>query len=174
MSAARSLSTSKARSPSTTAKESAAKQGHARQSHPDQSPTTINNAFTVIVPDEKKRQRILQQAKNEEKAYEQHKRSNRPTHVSMKPRRLGDGSAEDHPTSLPEVRTRQQRQLSTKGPFQAAQNVRAQRAKAAEAAEKKLESMKLDARRKAEKKETAKDDVDAESLRAKRLQFLGL
>jgi len=81
---------------------------------------------------EKKRERILTQAKKEEAAYESHKRSTRLTHVQMQPQRLGSG--EERLSSLPDVRARQQRQLtqqSKHGPFRAAENVRNTRLQAA-------------------------------------------
>jgi len=133
-----------------------------------------NTAFTVFCPDEKKRERILKQAEKEEAAYESHKRSTRLTHVQMQPRRLGSG--EERLSSLPDVRARQQRQLTQHGPFRAAENVRNARRQAAKEEETQLQLKKQGAREKAEQnisKSAKNETVDAATLRLKRLQFLG-
>jgi len=134
-----------------------------------------DSAFSVIFPDEKKRQQIMKQAQKEEDAYEAHKRSSRLTHISEPPRRLGSGH--DRP-SITEVRSRQQHlgtsAAATVGPFRAAEKTRALRNAAKKEEEEKFEAMKEEARRKTEKREVKGKPVDAEALRAKRLQFLGV
>jgi len=135
-----------------------------------------NTAFTVFCPNEKKRERILKQAEKEEAAYESHKRATRLTHVQMQPQRLGSG--EEKLASLPDVRARQQRQLTQHGPFRAAENVRNTRLKAAKEEETQLQLKNQEAREKAQQRNNAQatknETVDAATLRLKRLQFLGL
>ena len=67
----------------------------------------------------------------------------------------------------------QQRLVSSQGPFQAAERARATKKQSAEAEGKRLELMKLEARKKTERNQS-KTDLNAEQLRAKRLQFLGM
>jgi len=139
--------------------------------------TVHHPAFSVICPDQKKRDRILKQAAKEEKAYEEHRRSNRPSHVSMTPRRLGSLHESQPPDALQDARRQQQQQqqrlVTSQGPFQAAERTRATKKQSAEAEGKRLELMKLEARKKTERNQ-AKTDLNAEELRAKRLQFLGM
>jgi len=135
-----------------------------------------DSAFSIIYPDEKKRQQILKQARKEEDAYEAHKRSSRLTHISEPPRRLGSGH--DRP-SIAEVRSRQEQLGSSAadGPFRAAEKRRALRNAAKKEEEKKLVEMKEEARRKTERREAKGPQgraVDADALRAKRLDFLGV
>jgi len=140
---------------------------------PHEQPKVLpNTGFTVICPDDKKRQRILKQAAKEEKAYEEHKRSNRPSHISIAPRRLG--GLHDQPTSLEDARKRQQHQVSSSGPFYAAQKARTERRQVAEEEEKRLRLLKEEARKKSERNNGNREAMDSEALRAKRLQFLGL
>jgi len=148
-----------------------------RSSGSEERREIINNtAFTVFCPNEKKRERILKQAEKEEAAYESHKRATRLTHLQMQPQRLGSG--EERLASLPDVRARQQRQLTQHGPFRAAENVRNTRLQAAKEEESQLQLRKQEAREKAQQRNNAQatknETVDAATLRLKRLQFLGL
>jgi len=150
------------------------KPGQAAPQPPIDERVTVNHtAFSVICPDPKKRDHILKQAAKEEKAYEDHRRSNRPSHVSMTPRRLGSLHESGEPTSLQETRRQQPSLVSSKGPFQAAEKARTARKQNNDEEEKRSELMKESARKQTERNRT-KTEMNAEELRAKRLQFLGM
>jgi len=144
-------------------------------SHPIESSIVKDSAFTVIAPDQRKREQILKQAKKEEDAYEAHKRSLRTTHIKMAPQCVGSKGDFSH---IEDTRSRQQRELSNFGPGKAAKKTRDFKAKFREEEDRNFEAKKSEASRRSEsiaetKGKETRADAD-QLLREKRLQYLGL
>ena len=122
--------------------------------------------FSVVRPNERRRQQILNQAQSEERAYEDYKQSRpRLEHICEAPRRLC-GIDDDVP-SIAEARLRQQHQLAT-AKVRATDKARRLREKAKEEEEEKWRLRKEEAAKKAERNREKEKEREEERLKTVR------